>query len=170
MPEETKKAYGQDKQTVYPNTSRGDVPLYGEILHEDMGPDPKKIFDLGIEHLPSDKPFIGTTVIPDDTVAPSFAASHYQLQGEIMTKIVSPLLRTLAIALNLDADRFNPYFNDPILIHQTIYYPSESGIAGKPTDNGIFTVLIQEYFPSPSLRVYAKNTWIDAEYLEDAEN
>ncbi|NEO75117.1 MAG: isopenicillin N synthase family oxygenase [Moorea sp. SIO4G3] len=85
-----------------------------------------------------------------------------------MTKIVPHLLRALAVALNLDPDWFDPYFDDPILIHRTIYYPSESGVAGKHTDNGIFTVLIQEYFPTPSLRVYTKNAWIDAVCLEDA--
>ncbi|NES44277.1 2-oxoglutarate and iron-dependent oxygenase domain-containing protein [Moorena sp. SIO2C4] len=168
LPQDIKKAYGQDKQTVYPNTSRGYVPLYGETLHEEVGPDPKELFDLGIEHPPSDKPFTGPTLIPDDTVAPGFAASHYQLQGEIMTKIVPHLLRALAVALNLEPDWFDPYFDDPILIHRTIYYPSESGVAGKHTDNGIFTVLIQEYFPTPSLRVYTKNAWIDAVCLEDA--
>ncbi|MGK7873129.1 MAG: isopenicillin N synthase family dioxygenase [Xenococcaceae cyanobacterium] len=168
LPEELKKAYGQDKQTVYPKTSRGYVPLYGETLHEEVGPDPKEIFDLGLERPPSDNPFTGPTLIPDETVAPGFAASHYQLQMEIMTKIVPPLLRALAVALNLEADWFDPYFDDPILIHRTIYYPPECGVAGKHTDNGIFTVLIQEYFPTPSLRVYTKNAWIDAMCLEDA--
>ncbi len=168
LPEETKKAYGQDKQTVYPKTCRGYVPLYGETLQGDFGPDPKQHFDLGIERPPSDKPFTGPTVIPDDTVAPGFAASHYQLQGEIVTKIVPHLLRGLAVALNLEPDWFDPYFDEPIVIHRTVYYPPESGMAGKHTDTGIFTVLIQEYFPSPSLRVYTKNAWIDADCLEDA--
>ena len=168
LPEETKKAYGQDKQTVYPKTSRGYVPIYGETLHADIGPDPKEFFDLGIERPPSDKPFTGPTVIPDETVAPGFAASHYQLQGEIMTKIVPHLLRGLAVALNREPDWLTPYFDDPIVIHRTIYYPAEGGMAGKHTDNGIFTVLIQEYFPTPSLRVYTKDAWIDAGCLEDA--
>ena len=168
LPEDIKKAYGQDKQTVHPNTSRGYSPLYGESLNGESGPDPKEVFDLGIERPPSDKPFTGPNLIPDDTVACGFAASHYQLQGEILTKIVPHLIRGLAVALNLDPDWFDPYFDDPILIHRTVYYPSEYGIAGKHTDTGIFTVLIQEYFPTPSLRVYAKNSWIDAGCLEDA--
>lgn len=168
LPEEIKKAYGQDKQTVYPKTCRGYVPLYGETLHEDVGPDPKEIFDFGIERPPSDKPFTGPTVIPDDTVAPDFTASHYQLQGEIVTKIVPHLLRGFAVALNQEADWLTPYFDDPIVIHRTIYYPPEGGVAAKHTDNGIFTVLIQEYFSTPSLRVYTKDAWIDAGCLEDA--
>ena len=168
LPEEIKKDYGQDKQTVYPKNCRGYVPLGGETLNPDFGSDPKQLFDLGIERPPSDKPFTGQTVIPDDTVAPDFAASHYQLQGEIMTKIVPHLLRGLAVALNLEPDWFDPYFDEPLVIHRAIYYPPEGGMAGKHTDNGIFTVLIQEYFPSPSLRVYAKDAWIDADCLEDA--
>lgn len=166
LPEETKKAYGQDKQTVYPKTCRGYVPLGGETVYKE--PDHKQVFDLGIERPPSDKPFTGQTVIPDDTVAPDFAASHYQLQGEIVTKIVPHLLRALAVALNLEPDWFDPYFDEPIVIHRTIYYPPDSGTIGKHTDNGIFTVLIQEYLPSPSLRVYTKNAWIEADCLEDA--
>ena len=168
LPEETKKAYGQDKQTVYPKNCRGYVPLYGETLNANFGSDPKQVFDLGIERPPSDKPFTGQTVIPDDTVAPDFAASHYQLQGEIMTKIVPHLLRGLAVALKREPDWFDPYFDDPVVIHRANYYPPEGGMAGKHTDNGIFTVLIQEYFPSPSLRVYTKDAWIDADCLEDA--
>lgn len=167
LPEEIKQAYSQDKQTVYPKTCRGYSPLYGEILHEDVGPDPKELFDLGIERPHSDQPFTGTTLIPDDTVAPGFASYHYQLQGEIMTKVIPHLLRGLAVALGQKPDYFDPYFDEPILIHRTIHYPPEGGIAGKHTDNGIFTILIQEYFPNPSLRVYAKDAWIDAICLED---
>ncbi|EKV03250.1 dioxygenase, isopenicillin N synthase [Leptolyngbya sp. PCC 7375] len=167
LPLEKKKAYGQDKQIIYPKTSRGYVPLYGETLHEDVGPDPKEVFDLGLERPLSDKPFTGPNLMPDDAVSPGFSASHYQLQREIMTKIVPPLLRALAVALNLEADWFAPFFDDPILIHRTIYYPAECGIAGKHTDNGIFTVLIQESLPTPSLRVFTKDAWIDAPCLDD---
>ncbi|MBP0015461.1 MAG: isopenicillin N synthase family oxygenase [Roseofilum sp. SBFL] len=107
-------------------------------------------------------------MIPDDTISPGFASYHYQLQGEIMTKIVPHLLHGLAVALGKESNYFDSYFDEPILIHRTIYYPPEGGIAGKHTDNGIFTILIQEYFPNPSLRVYTKNAWIDAVCLDDA--
>lgn len=33
LPEETKKAYSQEKQTVEPKTCRGYSPMYGKILH-----------------------------------------------------------------------------------------------------------------------------------------
>ncbi|MGK7905151.1 MAG: isopenicillin N synthase family dioxygenase [Hormoscilla sp.] len=165
--EEIKKAYGHDKQTVHPQTSRGYSPLYGETLNGESGADPKEIFDIGRDRPPSDLPFTGPNLLPDDTTAPGFAACHLKLQEEILTKIVPSLVRGLAVALNLEADWFDPYFDDPVLIHRTVYYPGAYASAGKHTDTGIFTVLIQEYFPTPSLRVYANNAWIDAECIED---
>ncbi|MDY7007394.1 MAG: 2-oxoglutarate and iron-dependent oxygenase domain-containing protein [Cyanobacteriota bacterium] len=167
LPEDVKQNYRQDVQKVYPKTSRGYVPLYGENL-DGVEADPKELFDLGIERPLSDKPFTGPNVIPDDSVAPGFASSHFHLQNEIMTKVVPKLLKGLALALGLEANWFDRFFSDPILIHRTIYYPAGMGKAGKHTDNGIFTVLIQEYFPQPSLRVYAKEEWIDAPCKEDA--
>lgn len=167
LPLETKQAYGQDKQCVYPKITRGYVPLQGETLNMEMGPDMKELFDLGIEHPPSDKPFTGPTLMPDDTVAPNFSRSQYQLQEEVMTKIVPHLLRAFAAALDLDKEWFAPYFDDPVLIQRTIYYPAGCGLAGKHTDSGIFTILIQEHLSSPSLRVYAKDAWIDASCLDN---
>ncbi len=168
LPEDLKLNYRQDIQKVYPKTCRGYVPLYGEFLNKEIGFDPKEIFDLGIERPLSEKPFIGPTVIPDDSVAPGFASSHYQLQNEIMTKVTPNLLKGLALALGLEANWFDQYFTEPTLIQRTIYYPAGMGKAGKHTDNGIFTVLIQEYFPQPSLRVHTKDEWIDAPCVEDA--
>jgi len=162
LPEETKRQYGQQHQSVFPNTSRGYSPLGGETLYNKAGPDPKELFDLGFDKPPSDQPFTGTTLMPDDSVAPNFASSLYELQHEIMSKVSPKLLRGFALALKLKEDWFDKYFNDPILIQRVIYYPEKGGKAGKHTDNGIFTVLIQEPLPSPSLRVFTKESWIDA--------
>lgn len=167
LPLATKKAYGQEKQVVFPNIVRGYAPLDQEVLHPDVGPDRKEFFDLGIEHAPSEKPFTGPTLIPDDTVAPNFAKAHYQLQEEILTKVMPPLLRAFAVALNLDADWFIPHFTDPVLIQRAIYYPPECGMAGKHTDICMFTVLIQENLPTPSLRVYTQDAWIEAECIDN---
>jgi len=168
LPENVKLNYRQDTQKVYPKTSRGYVPLYGEFLNKEIGFDPKEIFDLGIEKPLSDKPFTGPTIMPDDSIAPGFASSHFQLQNEIMTEVVPKLLKGLALALGLEANWFDRFFTDPTLIQRTIYYPAGMGKAGKHTDNGIFTVLIQEYFSEPSLRVHTKEKWIDAPCIEDA--
>ncbi|WP_353929719.1 2-oxoglutarate and iron-dependent oxygenase domain-containing protein [Okeanomitos corallinicola TIOX110] len=167
LPEEIKQQYGHDVQKVYPPTSRGYVPLLGEYLNKEIGFDPKAIFDLGLDKPLSEQPFTGPNILPDDNIAPDFAESHYNLQKEIMTKVVPKLLKAIAISLGLEPTWFDPYFDDPVLIQRTIYYPEKSGQAGKHTDNGIFTVLIQEQLPHPSLRVYTKDKWIDAPCLED---
>ncbi|MEC4883687.1 MAG: 2-oxoglutarate and iron-dependent oxygenase domain-containing protein [Scytonema sp. PMC 1070.18] len=167
LPEQIKRNYGHDIQKVYPPTSRGYVPLHGEYLNEETGFDPKEVFDLGLDKPLSDKPFTGPNIMPDSTVAPGFATSHYNLQQEIMIKVVPKLLRGISLALGLKATWFDRYFSDPILIHRTIYYPQNSGKAGKHTDNGIFTVLIQEQLPHPSLRVHTKDKWIDVPCLEN---
>jgi isopenicillin N synthase-like dioxygenase len=162
LPEEIKRQYGQANQTVFPKTSRGYSPLGGETLYGKAGPDPKELFDLAIEKPPSDEPFTGQTLMPDNTVAPNFASSLFALQHEIMSKVSPELLKGFALALKLEENWFEQYFNDPVLIQRVIYYPENGGKAGKHTDNGIFTVLIQEPLPSPSLRVFTKDSWIDA--------
>ncbi|WP_254564970.1 2-oxoglutarate and iron-dependent oxygenase domain-containing protein [Oscillatoria sp. HE19RPO] len=168
LPEEIKLNYRQELQKVYPKNSRGYVPLYGEFLHQEVGFDPKEVFDFGIEKELCDRPFTGPTLVPDEGIAPGFASAHYRLQNEIMTKVVPKLLKGLALALGLQPNWFEKYFTDPVLIHRTIYYPAGFGRAGKHTDNGIFTVLIQEYFPEPSLKVHAKQEWIDAACMKNA--
>lgn len=167
LSEEIKCQYGHDMQTVYPATSRGYVPLRGEYLNKEVGFDPKQIFDLGIDKPLSDKAFTGPNIAPEDSIAPGFLASQYNLQQEIMTKIVPKLLKAISLALDLAPDWFDEYFTEAVLIHRTIYYPEKSGQAGKHTDNGIFTILIQEQLPHPSLRVHTQDKWIDAPCLED---
>ena len=168
LPNPVKLNYCQDIQKVYPKTSRGYVPLYGEFLNQETGFDAKEIFDMGIEKPLSDQPFTGPTTLPAEDIAPGFASSHFELQTSIMSSLVPELLRALALALELEANYFDRFFCDPVLIHRTIHYPPGKGRAGKHTDNGIFTVLIQEYFPKPSLRVHTKEEWIDAPCLQDA--
>ncbi|NRB09619.1 MAG: isopenicillin N synthase family oxygenase [Richelia sp.] len=167
LPEHIKRNYGHDIQKVYPPTSRGYVPLYGEYLNDESGFDPKEIFDLGLDKPSSNKPFTGQNIMPDSQLAPGFATSHYNLQQEIMTKVFPQLLRGIALALGLEATWFDQYFNEAILIQRTIYYPENCGKAGKHTDNGIFTILIQEQLPNSSLRVHTNDKWIDVPCLEN---
>ncbi len=168
LPADIKLQYSHAQQKVYPPTSRGYVPMYRETLHNDVGPDPKEFFDLGLDRPISQDPFTGPNVAPEDKVAPRFLSSHYQLQADVMNQVVPVLLNAFALALDLPIDWFSQHFQEPILIHRTIYYPPNQGVAGRHTDNGIFTVLIQEQFANPSLRVYAKQSWIDAACLDDA--
>ena len=166
LPESVKRNYGHDKQKVYPQASRGYIPLYGESLNSEAA-DPKEVFDLGLDKPLSAQPFTGPNIMPDDTVAPGFISSNYNLQQEIMTKVVPNLLKGLALALSKSADWFDEYFREPTLIHRLNYYPPGFGQAGKHTDTGIFTVLIQEHFPTPSLRIYTKDKWIDVPCIKD---
>ncbi|NEO52872.1 MAG: isopenicillin N synthase family oxygenase [Okeania sp. SIO3B5] len=168
LPEAIKKEYRQDIQTVSPKTSRGYIPLYGEAVNGTAGFDPKESFNFGLERPHSEKPFTGKTIFPDDTVAPGFASCNYRLQNEIMTKVVPPLLKGIALALGLEARWFDRFFTDPILIHRAAYYPPETGKAGKHTDSGMFTILIQENLPGESLRVKTDSRWISVPCLEDA--
>lgn len=167
LPVEIKNEYSQHKQKVYPKTFRGYVPLYGELLNQEVGFDPKEVFDLGFDKPVSSRPFTGPNFIPDDSVALNFAASHYNLQQAIMTKVFPPLLRGIALALGLEKNWFDHYFTEPTLIQRTIYYPPHNGQVGKHTDNGMLTILIQEDFSAPSLRVYTKEQWIDVPCLEN---
>ncbi len=118
LPADVKSAYGHEAQSVYPRTSRGYVPLYGETLHEAAGPDPKEIFDLGIEKAPSGEPFVGRNVLPDEKTAPRFATSLYALQDQILNAVVPPLTQALALALHLDARWFEEYFVNPTLFSE----------------------------------------------------
>lgn len=167
LPENIKRNYGQEHQLVHPRTARGYCPLGGETLFGAAGSDPKEIFDFGFDQPLADKPFIGPNVMPDDTVAPNFTAALYKLQQTIMSEVTPKLLRAFALALNLTEDWFDKYFDDPVLLQRAICYPANGGKAGKHTDNGIFTVLIQEPLTAPSLRVYTKEHWIDAPCPED---
>lgn len=169
LPDEVKCQYDHSVQSVYPKTSRGYIPLHGETLHAKEGTDPKEIFDLGFERSKSDKPFTGSTLLPNDSVSPHFATTHYALQQEIMTKVAPKLLQALARALREEASFFDPYFTEPTLIQRVIYYRGGYSSAGKHTDNGVFTILIQEELPSPSLRVQSQveGEWIDVPCLEN---
>jgi len=167
LPNEVKNLYGQDVQLVHPKTSRGYIPLFGETLHHETGPDPKEVFDLGIERPLSQKPFTGPNILPDDETAPGFASSLLALQESIMLNVVPRLIRAFALALGHQPTWFDRFFVEPTLLQRVIHYPSHFSSAGKHTDNGFITVLIQEQTPTPSLRVHSEGRWIDAPYIED---
>ncbi len=168
LPAEVKSAYGHEAQSVHPRFSRGYVPLNGETLDEDVGPDPKEVFDLGIEQAPSGEPFVGRNVLPDEKTAPHFATSLFALQDQILNAVVPRLTQALALALHLDARWFDEYFVNPTLIQRVIKYPPGHSTAGKHTDNGFFTVLIQEMLPTPSLYVYTGGAWMQVPSVEQA--
>lgn len=162
LPLAVKQRYGHAAQMVSPRSARGYTPPYGETLSQQAGPDPKELFDLGLEQPLGEEPFVGPTVLPDEAIAPGFVSSLLTLQATMMGSVAPRLLRALALALGQEEAFFDPYFSDPILIQRVIHYPADGSFAGKHTDNGIFTLLIQEDLPAPSLRVFTKDSWIDA--------
>lgn len=160
LPPSVKQRYGHEAQHVHPKASRGYIPPLGETLYEPSGPDHKESFDLGIDRPGDTEAFNGPNLLPDETTAPGFATAHKQLQSEIMTNVVPEMICAIAQALGLKRDYFDPYFSKPTLIQRCIYYPLRAGNAGKHTDNGFFTLLIQESLRSPSLRVMSDGRWI----------
>ncbi len=158
LPLATKQRYGHAAQVVKPASSRGYIPLHGEILHPHRGPDAKESFDLGLERSPSTEEFTGPTTLPDERTAPDFARAHFALQDAVMRRVVPPLVRALGWLLG-DSE-LEAAFEDPVLIQRVTCYPPRRGGAGKHTDTGMFTLLLQEQLAAPSLRVCTGGAWV----------
>ncbi|WP_155767374.1 2-oxoglutarate and iron-dependent oxygenase domain-containing protein, partial [Mesorhizobium loti] len=168
LPHSTKERYGHAGQDVYPATARGYSPLHGEVLHPQAGPDPKEMFDLGIENEGDRRPFAGRTRLPDDTLAPGFARSLLALQATVVNEVVPQLGTALADLLDMEEGWFRRHFNPPTVLQRVIRYPSTGGTAGKHTDNGFFTLLLQEELPTRSLQVWFGGRWVPAPSLPDS--
>ncbi|ESY29498.1 2OG-Fe(II) oxygenase [Mesorhizobium sp. LNJC384A00] len=168
LPQATKERFGHAAQDVYPTTARGYSPLYGEALHPEAGPDPKEMFDLGIENEGDRRPFAGCTRLPDDAVAPGFARSLLALQATVVNEVVPQLGIALADLLDMEEGWFRRHFSPPTVLQRVIRYPSTGGTAGKHTDNGFFTLLLQEELPTRSLQVWFGERWVPAPSLPDS--
>ncbi|MER8930650.1 isopenicillin N synthase family oxygenase [Mesorhizobium sp. M0915] len=168
LPQSTKERYGHSAQVVYPTTARGYSPLHGEVLHPEAGRDPKEMFDLGIENEGDRRPFAGCTRLPDDALAPGFARSLLALQATVVNEVVPQLGMALADLLGMEESWFRRHFNPPTVLQRVIRYPSTGGTAGKHTDNGFFTLLLQEELPTRSLQVWFGGRWVPAPSLPDS--
>lgn len=165
LPHETKIEFGQHKHSVQPATCRGYVAT--ENLNVNSC-DSKQVFDLGIPRdLVPGKRFTGPNVVPPDSIAPDFAKSLLDLQDDVMSRLVPGLCRAFGLALGLGAEFFDPYMKEPTLIQRVIYYPPKEGLAGKHTDNGLFTILIQQTLQNRSLQVFTGGQWVPVEARED---
>ncbi|MER8855854.1 isopenicillin N synthase family oxygenase [Mesorhizobium australicum] len=167
LPQSTKERFDHSAQDVYPTTARGYSPLHGEVLHPEAGPDPKEMFDLGIENEGDRRPFAGCTRLPDDAVAPGFARSLLALQATVVNEVVPQLGKALADLLDMEEGWFERHFTPPTVLQRVIRYPSTGGTAGKHTDNGFFTLLLQEELPTRSLQVWLGGRWVPAPSLPD---
>ena len=161
LPEDVKSRFGHSAQTVFPPVSRGYSPLYGESLHPSSGADPKELFDLGIESADCDKPFSGRTVFPDETTSPGFSRKLLSLQAILLSGPIPVLGKAMAEILGLASDWYDHHFRPPTILQRVIRYPAQGGSAGKHTDNGFFTLLLQENLAAASLRVLLNSRWVD---------
>ncbi|MER9794155.1 2-oxoglutarate and iron-dependent oxygenase domain-containing protein [Mesorhizobium sp. M0213] len=168
LPQSTKERYGHAAQNVYPATARGYSPLHGEVLHPEAGPDPKEMFDLGIENEDDRRPFAGRTRLPDDAVAPGFARSLHALQTTVLNEVVPQLGIALADLIDMEKGWFRRHFSPPTVLQRVIRYPSSGGTAAKHTDNGFFTLLLQEELPTRSLQAWIQGRWMPVPSLPDS--
>ncbi|MER8772197.1 isopenicillin N synthase family oxygenase [Mesorhizobium sp. M0960] len=168
LPLSVKERYSHAFQEVYPTIARGYSPLQGEVLHPQAGPDPKEVFDLGIENEYDRRPYAGRTLLPDDALAPGFARSLLALQASVVNGVVPQLGDALADLIGMEQGWFRRHFSPPTLGQRVIRYPSSGGVAAKHTDGGFFTLLLQEELPTRSLQVWFHERWTPVPSLPDS--
>ncbi|MER9702554.1 2-oxoglutarate and iron-dependent oxygenase domain-containing protein [Mesorhizobium sp. M0146] len=167
LSQSVKDRFGHRFQEVYPPIARGYSALHGEVLHPEAGPDPKEVFDLGIENESDRRPFGGRTRLPDDALAPGFASGLLALQAAVVNGVVQQLGEALADLIGMEQGWFRRHFSPPTLGQRVIRYPS-GGMAGKHTDGGFFTLLLQEELPTRSLQVWFRERWMPVPSLPDS--
>ncbi|MER8390932.1 isopenicillin N synthase family oxygenase [Mesorhizobium sp. M1340] len=168
LPQSVKERYGPAAQDVYPPIARGYIPMHGEVLHPEAGPDRKELFDLGTEDEDDRRPFAGLTRFPDDALAPGFARSLLALQATVLDGVVPQLGSALADLLDMEQGWFQRYFSPPTVLQRVNRYPASGGVAGKHTDTGFFTLLLQEELPTRSLQVWFQERWTPVPSLPDS--
>ncbi|MEI9414027.1 2-oxoglutarate and iron-dependent oxygenase domain-containing protein [Mesorhizobium sp. Cs1321R2N1] len=168
LPQSVKEQYGPAAQDVFPPIARGYFPLNGEMLHPEAGPDQKELFDLGTEDEGDRRPFAGLTCFPDDALAPGFSRSLLALQSTVLNGVVPQLGNALADLLDMEQGWFQSHFSPPTVLQRVNRYPASGGVAGKHTDTGFFTLLLQEELPTRSLQVWFHGRWTPVPSLPDS--
>ncbi|OBP78287.1 2OG-Fe(II) oxygenase [Mesorhizobium loti] len=168
LPQSMKERFGHAAQGIYPTIARGYSPLHGEILHPDAGRDPKEVFDLGIDNEGDSRPFGGSTLFPDEALAPGFARSLLALQATVLREVVPELGTALADVIGMEQGWFQRHFSPPTLEQRVIRYPARGGMCAKHTDGGFFTLLLQEELPTRSLQVWLRGRWMPVPSLPDS--
>lgn len=170
LPDDEKKAkWGQAAQVIEPRTVRGYVGLYDEQLNPEHDTDCKQFFEVGPDRpLIPGKPFTGPTIMPSDEECPGFRDANLNLLDHVIDNVVPPMLRAFALALGQRENFFEEQVTrDEMMVHQRLnYYPPHDGVAGRHTDSGLFTMVIQEPVESgssSSLRVFSNDKWGNVE-------
>lgn len=171
LPEEFKERYGHENQMVTPKSCRGYTATEKLGYDESVAKDTKQVYDLGIDRpLQDGVPFTGPLIMPTDEEAPDFTKSLLELQDVVVSKMVLPVARALALALGKPRDFFDEYMKEPHLVQRVVYYPAKEGSAGKHTDLCLFTLLFQEQGSwengHGSLQVNSNGRWIPVEAHE----
>ncbi|ESZ31341.1 hypothetical protein X732_30505 [Mesorhizobium sp. L2C066B000] len=90
------------------------------------------------------------------------------MQAIMVNDVVPKLGIALADLLDMEEGWFRRHFSPPTVLQRVIRYPSTGGTAGKHTDNGFFTLLLQEELPTRSLQVWFGGHWVPAPSLPDS--
>jgi isopenicillin N synthase-like dioxygenase len=169
LSEEAKRSLDKSKSPA----NRGYEPLGGQTLEAGARPDQKESFYVGLD-LGADHPRVvakrfnhGANVWPKDM--PKFRSvveSYFAVMGDVANTII----RSIALALELDESYFDEFCREPLATLRLLHYPpqaldADSGThgAGAHTDFGSVTILFQD--SSGGLEVFDResNTWIHAQ-------
>jgi isopenicillin N synthase-like dioxygenase len=158
-----------EKRTVLVNDkSRGFTPMCEETLDPAIqkGGDTKEGFYIGREPSASEiashsHPLLGGNRWPDEDRFGSLVGWRVQMQSYFaeMSRLGHSLLRLVAMALDLEADYFLPFFDRSMEVLRLLHYSDtvsdpDAGIfgAGAHSDYGMLTILSTD--SSPGLEVY----------------
>ncbi|PIG90069.1 hypothetical protein AARAC_001934 [Aspergillus arachidicola] len=184
LPEERKMEYSVAKSKKY----RGFMPVYAEEIP--IADDPSErtdtnntgalleSFDIGYEILadprraaddvlpPDNYDLYGDNQWPSDGVLPKFQDTYLLYCAEALT-LCRRLMRSFALALNLDEGFFDPVMNFPGVTSRLLHYPPQpvegevrDGL-GAHTDYECFTILSQDNVPALQVR-NARGEWVVA--------
>lgn len=167
MPIEYKEQFSHAHQSIYPKECRGFGKIGSEILNEKDGADKKEFFDLGIERETNVIPFEGLNVLPSDQDCPGFSYAMLELQEKIVRDVYPKILNAILDASSLKETLDRSIFYPPTLIQRVIRYPSKASTAGRHTDNGVCTLLIQETHPDTSLYAASNGNWLPVPPVEE---
>lgn len=115
--------------------------------------------------------FTGPNKWPNSMVLPEFKSIMIDYYNA-MEKLGRNMLPLYALALNLEADYFEPFFTDPMWFTRNVHYPAVNAEANQfgispHSDHGFITLL--PVSKVPGLEVKTQNgKWISGDYVEGA--
>ena len=156
--------------------SRGYEPIGAQRLDENAAVDQKESFYIGVERY-ADDPLVGAGTPnhgPNQwPVGLDGFRSTMEAYFAAMTQLAAEVASGLAVSLNVDADYFAPFTDNPMNILRLLRYPPEGeAAAGAPgagthTDWGCLTILAQQDTPGLEVRDL-DDRWTEATPVEGA--